>query len=333
MSKKSKKKEEYFGSKDVQFITEEEKKKCHVIIHAHAVAAGAGNVVPIPGAGILADLGTMTTMAMALSKVFNDKPLDKAVALSLMTGIAKRVALKYPIRMLAKEASKLLPVLGQVVAPSISIGMIESAGWVLVNQFAKERHDRKEEAKARAEANRVKEELNAKADSMFEVKNADAPKPLVISDVKSMTTGLPTAEVLVTKKEEEIKKPFLASKVNLSNAGKMKLINSEPPVKKLGLDNLLTKDDNSIDILGTKSNIGVNISSPTIPNINHEKISQLESDLKQLTIDRTNNSSLEQNTNNLRSSTLIDRSRFIRQDKKALKLEDDLKSFVRQRDM
>ena len=82
--------------------------------------------------------------------------------------------------MLAKEASKLIPGLGQVVAPTISIGMIESAGWILVNQFAKDRHDREEEEKARMEAIKAKEMINAQADSMFNKESTASSKPLII---------------------------------------------------------------------------------------------------------------------------------------------------------
>ncbi|MBR0519667.1 hypothetical protein IJJ97_07740 [bacterium] len=351
MSKKSKKKEEVFGSKDVQFITEEEKKNCHVLIHTHAVAAGAGNVVPIPGVGIAADVATMTTMAIALSKIFNDKPLTWEVASNLVTGVLKNWALKQPIRMAAKELSKLVPGLGQVVAPTISIGMIESAGWILVNKFAKERHDREKEERARMEAIKAKEMINSQADSMFNKDSIATSKPLVISDLK--TSGLPKAQVLKTS-EEEIKKPFLASKVklsstnnNLSNAGSMKLVNSDVSAKP-SLDNSLLNKSNSVDVLGSKSDLSSikentffiealskSKTKLTTSNIktrltNKDKISQLESDLKQLTIERTNTSSLPCPENNLRNSALIDRSRF---DKKALKLEDDLKSFARQREM
>lgn len=351
MSKKDKKKkEELFGEKDVQFITEDEKKRCHVVIHTHAVLVGAGNAVPVPGLGFAADVGTMTTMAIALSQIFNDKPLDKNVAFSLVTGVLKRLLLRYPIRMLAKEASKLIPGLGQVVAPTISIGMIESAGWVLVNQFAKERHDRDEEEKARMEAIKAKEMINAQADSMFNKESTASSKPLVISDLK--TSGLPTAQVLKTS-EEEIKKPFLASKVklsstksNLSNAGKMKQVDSNVSVKP-SLDDSLLNKSNSVEVLGSKSDLSsikentffieaLSKSKPklTTSNIktrlsNNEKKNQLESDLRQFTKERANTPLFESNTNNLRSSALIDRSKF---DKKAIKLEDDLKSFARQRE-
>jgi hypothetical protein len=48
----------------------------------------------------------------------------------------KNTMLKQPIRTLTKELSKLVPGLGQVVAPSIAVVMIEAAGWVLANELA-----------------------------------------------------------------------------------------------------------------------------------------------------------------------------------------------------
>ena len=38
--------------------------------------------------------------------------------------------LRQPIRVATEELSKLIPGLGQIVAPSISVAMIEAAGWI-----------------------------------------------------------------------------------------------------------------------------------------------------------------------------------------------------------
>ena len=48
----------------------EDQKKCHGIIHGHAVVAAAGNAIPLPGLGVAVDITTMSTMAMSLSAVF-----------------------------------------------------------------------------------------------------------------------------------------------------------------------------------------------------------------------------------------------------------------------
>jgi len=43
--------------------------------------------------------------------------------------------LKQPIKTLTKELSKFIPFLGQVVAPSISVVMLEAAGWTLAKEL------------------------------------------------------------------------------------------------------------------------------------------------------------------------------------------------------
>ena len=120
-------------------MTDEEKSKCRKIIHSHAVAAAAGNLVPIPGLGVAVDTVTMTTMAMALSAVFGAS-ITENVAQAMAINAIKQTALKQPIKSIAKEVSKFIPVLGQTVAPSISVIMLESAGWALANQMADSRN-------------------------------------------------------------------------------------------------------------------------------------------------------------------------------------------------
>ena len=63
------------GAKNVEEknnMTAEQEKQCHAIIHTHAVDAGAGNAIPVPGVGVATDVGNLVTMAMALSAVFGD---------------------------------------------------------------------------------------------------------------------------------------------------------------------------------------------------------------------------------------------------------------------
>lgn len=115
-------------------MTEDQATKCHAIIHSHAVAAGAANAAPIPGLGVAADLVTMTTMTMSLCAVFGGR-IEQEAAKSLAIAAIKNTMLKQPIKTLTRELSKLIPGLGQVVAPSIAVVMIEAAGWVLANEL------------------------------------------------------------------------------------------------------------------------------------------------------------------------------------------------------
>lgn len=115
-------------------MTSEQEKKCHAIIHSHAVMAAAGNALPVPGLGVAADMVTMTTMAMSLCTVFGGGIAEETGKTMAIAAI-KNVMLKQPLRVLAKELSKLVPGLGQVVAPAMSVAMLESAGWVLAKEL------------------------------------------------------------------------------------------------------------------------------------------------------------------------------------------------------
>ncbi len=119
-------------------MTDEEKSKCQKIIHGHAAAAAAGNLVPIPAVGLAVDTVTMTTMAMALASVFGGS-ITESVAKNMAVNAIIATIKKQPVRVIAKEISKVVPVVGQLVAPSISVAMLESAGWLLANDLAEER--------------------------------------------------------------------------------------------------------------------------------------------------------------------------------------------------
>jgi len=115
-------------------MTEEQKKRCQKIIHAHAATAAAGNAVPVPGLGVATDIVTMTSMTMALCAVFGGNLTEEASKALAITTI-KHTMLKQPIKTMTKELSKLIPFLGQVVAPSISVVMLESAGWTMAQDL------------------------------------------------------------------------------------------------------------------------------------------------------------------------------------------------------
>ena len=118
-------------------MTEEQKSKCHTIIHGHAVAAGAGNAVPVPGLGAAVDIATMTTMAMALSAVFGSS-ITENVAKNLAIATLKRTVLRQPIKSIAKEFAKVIPFVGQAFSATVSIGMLEAAGWNMAEELDRE---------------------------------------------------------------------------------------------------------------------------------------------------------------------------------------------------
>lgn len=109
-------------------------KKCHTIIHAHAAAAAAGNAVPVPGLGVAADMVTMVSMTMSLCGVFGGS-ITKEAAKALSVATVKNTMLKQPVKVVSKELSKFVPLLGLLVAPAISVVMIEAAGWSIAKEL------------------------------------------------------------------------------------------------------------------------------------------------------------------------------------------------------
>lgn len=118
-------------------MTQEQKNKCHRIIHTGAVAAGAGNLLPIPGSGFAADTVALTTMACGLATVFG-KDLSEAAAKALAISAIKKEIMKRPLKTIGKEIAKVIPGGGNVASAAISVAMAEAAGWSMAKDFDKE---------------------------------------------------------------------------------------------------------------------------------------------------------------------------------------------------
>ncbi len=108
----------------------EQKEKCHYIIHTAAAAAAAGNLAPIPGAGVAADLTALVGMAISLAGVFGDN-LTAAAAEAAVISEIKRQVLKRPLAYFAKN----IPGLNLILGPTVSFVLVEAAGWALADQF------------------------------------------------------------------------------------------------------------------------------------------------------------------------------------------------------
>ena len=115
-------------------MTENQKKKCHAIIHAGAVAAGGGNLSPVPGTGFAADTVALTTMACSLAAVFG-KDLTRAAGMAVALSAIKKEIMKRPLKALIKELGKLIPGAGQAASAAVSVAMAEAAGWAMAKEF------------------------------------------------------------------------------------------------------------------------------------------------------------------------------------------------------
>lgn len=115
-------------------MNEQQRSRCHTIIHSHAAAAVVGNLVPVPGVGIAADITVMTSMCMSLCAVFGGN-ISEEVAKGLAIAAMKDTILKQPLRVLTKEVTKFIPILGQLVAPAVSVAILETTGWSMADDL------------------------------------------------------------------------------------------------------------------------------------------------------------------------------------------------------
>jgi len=116
-------------------MNEDQKKKCHLIIHSHAAACTAGNLVPLPGSGVLADLAAMVSMTMLLAAVFGES-INKEMVQTMAIAALKQTIQKSTFKYAAKEGLKIIPMVGSAIAGALSLSMLESAGWILAKQLA-----------------------------------------------------------------------------------------------------------------------------------------------------------------------------------------------------
>ena len=120
-------------------MTKDEESKCETIIHSAALAAGGVNALPLPTLGIAADMTAMTLMVVSLAGVFGGD-MSTEMARGIAIAALKKTMLKQPIKVLTKELSKLIPGVGQIVAPTISIVLVEAAGWNIAKSFDEKRN-------------------------------------------------------------------------------------------------------------------------------------------------------------------------------------------------
>ncbi|WP_447586115.1 hypothetical protein [Pseudoxanthomonas mexicana] len=180
-------------------MNESQKKQCHAIIHGHAVAAAAGNAVPVPGLGIATDIVAMTTMTMSLCAVFGGN-IKQEAAKTLAIAAIKNTMLKQPLKVIAKELSKLIPGLGQVVAPSITVVMLEAAGWVLAKELEEAQSEKASKRAAPGSVADIIEKNVVAAPDKAPAKKRSSKKPSTTKSATSSATAKKTLKKSSTKK-------------------------------------------------------------------------------------------------------------------------------------
>ena len=110
-------------------MTEEQIKKCNIVIHSSSVAAGAGGVIPVPVADAVPITAAQITMIVALGKIFDLKISDSA---------AKAIIGAAASTLIGRSLFKLIPVAGLVVSAVVAAGVTEAIGWTAAVDFAKQ---------------------------------------------------------------------------------------------------------------------------------------------------------------------------------------------------
>ncbi len=118
-----------------EFMTKEQKDKCHAIIHTASAAAGAvgAGLAQIPAGDNALLTPIQLTMTISLGKVF-DIHLTESAALALTTTLA--------VHQIGRAASQFLvgwiPGIGNAINATTAAALTESMGWLLAEQFSKE---------------------------------------------------------------------------------------------------------------------------------------------------------------------------------------------------
>lgn len=113
-------------------MTEEQRTKCHAIIHSASVSAAAvgGGLAQIPGSDNAVLTPIQLTMTIALGKVFG-KALSESTAKAAIASVAAST--------IGRTVSQFLigwiPGVGNAINASTAAGLTEAMGWALAKEF------------------------------------------------------------------------------------------------------------------------------------------------------------------------------------------------------
>lgn len=125
-------------------MTEEQKKKCHGIIHSAAAAAGGVGATgaQIPVADHLLIMPIQVSMVIGLGQVFHLKISESAA-----NGLIKSAAASFVGRGVSQILFGWVPVAGNAINAATAASITEGVGWLAVKEFTehRERYEEEEE--------------------------------------------------------------------------------------------------------------------------------------------------------------------------------------------
>lgn len=135
-------------------VIEKLKDSAKTIIHLCAASAAVGAAVPIPGASIAADIGAVVEMNKQLAKLYRienpskDGKLSATTAQTLLRYGSRDFIIsqlqRFAVRTGAAEASKFIPLIGSLVAATMSAAVVEYFGHDMLKVYDKAAKERLE---------------------------------------------------------------------------------------------------------------------------------------------------------------------------------------------
>ena len=119
----------------MNYINENNRIKCHTIIHSASVAAGVAGagLCWIPMSDSIPISAAQITMAISLGKVFGIK-LSKSAAKAAVAAAAATAA----GRAASQLATFWIPFANLAINASTAVGLTEFVGWTLAEEFAEQ---------------------------------------------------------------------------------------------------------------------------------------------------------------------------------------------------
>ena len=112
-------------------MTDDQKKRCGVIIHGSATAAGAAGALSlVPGPDAVIIMPIQVAMVAALAHAC-DAPLSKSLARSAAYAALGQILGKGSARLFGMW----IPGLGQVVRAGVAFSVTQAIGWIIVDQL------------------------------------------------------------------------------------------------------------------------------------------------------------------------------------------------------
>lgn len=117
----------------MSYMSNQQKARCHAIIHAASLSAGAvgAGLAQIPGSDNAVIKPIQLVMTVSLAKAFGIELADSAAIATLASTAASTVG-----RMVSQLVLGWIPVAGNIINACTAASITETIGWLLAEDFS-----------------------------------------------------------------------------------------------------------------------------------------------------------------------------------------------------